>query len=91
MTPPPNAIPSRSASVTERLRSCDVGFATTSAPNRLSPSFSGPRDGQVPAPAERDLDRRRRAALPDLLDREHILRQVRDPCSSVDPWNAGTQ
>ena len=43
MTPPPKAIPSRSASVTDRLRSCDVGFATTSAPKRLSPSLSGAR------------------------------------------------
>jgi hypothetical protein len=41
MTPPPNAIASRSTSVTQRLRSCEVGFATTSAPKSWSPIFSG--------------------------------------------------
>ena len=41
ITPPPNASASRSASVTQRLRSCETGFATTIAPNSWLMIFSG--------------------------------------------------
>ena len=67
MTPPPNAIASRSISVIERLRSCAVGFATTSAPRSCVAErrrVERPRDREVVACLLRRFDESNASSSP---------------------------
>ena len=93
MTPPPKAIPSRSASVTDRLRSCDGRLRDDERAEQVVAELQRPRDGQVPA-ARRAVISTVVGALPSTDLRRSRARSSAGsgmPCRSVEPWNAGTQ